>query len=50
LTTAVSEGAKGRGYGKAGGEGLFSWCKIGESLTQLRGPPFPVSGVRAVIN
>src|SRR6516165_10677660 len=30
LITALSEG---RGYGEAGGEGLFSSCQISESLT-----------------
>jgi len=30
VITALSEG---RGYGEAGGEGLFSSCQISESLT-----------------
>jgi hypothetical protein len=42
LITAPSEG---RGYGEAGGEGLFSSSKISEPLThRFAVPPFPQAG------
>ena len=40
--TALS---RGRGYGEAGGEGLFCSCKISESLThRCAVPPLPQAG------
>jgi len=44
LITALSEG---RGYGEAEGEGLFSSCKISESLTHPDLPGSPLSRKRA---
>ena len=42
LITALSEG---RGYGEAGGEGLFAWWQISESLThRFAVPPLPQAG------
>ena len=42
LITALSEG---RGYGEAGGEGLFSSSKISEALThRFAVPPLPQAG------
>jgi hypothetical protein len=42
LITALSEG---RGYGEAGGEGLFSSCMSSESLThRFTVPPLPQAG------
>ena len=42
MITALAEG---RGYGEAGGEGLFSSCKIRESLThRFAVPPLPQAG------
>ena len=42
LITALSEG---RGYGAAGGEGLFSSCKFSRSLThRCAVPPLPQAG------
>ena len=43
LITAPSEG---RGYGEAGGEGLFSSCKTSDSLTHPACgiPPLPQAG------
>ena len=38
MITALSEG---RGYGEAGGEGLFPPCRISESLTHQSADWFP---------
>jgi hypothetical protein len=37
--------SEGRGYGEAGGEGLFASCQISESLThRFAVPPLPQAG------
>ena len=45
LIMALFEGAEGRGYGEAGGEGLFCRRRISNSLTHRYAvPPLPQAG------